>query len=130
MEKKKYTLSIEVTSSSFPNHPHLAIAVARKMWSLNHDTQSISSQIGTPTSTIQKIARIEGWKREKRNSLDGCRGYWGPFLTTKESLELPESDFSGTDDPRAVEYEPPYKDKYIESNSAPSALAWIEDTYR
>tara|TARA_R110000851_G_C12718930_1_gene528234 strand:- start:11 stop:403 length:393 start_codon:yes stop_codon:yes gene_type:complete len=129
MEKTKYILKIEITSSCFPSHPHLAIAVARKMWALNHDTQSISNQIGTPTSIIQKIARLEGWKRDKRSSLDGCNGYWGPFLTTEESLELPESDFSGTDDPRAMQSEVKYKRKYTESYSAPSTLAWIEDTY-
>ena len=114
MKSKKYTLKIEVTSSSFPSHPHLAVAVAKKMWSLGHD----------------KIARLEGWKREKRNSLDGSQGYWGPFLTTEESLELPESDFKGTDDPTAVEPEVTYRNKYVERYSAPSTLAWIEDTYK
>jgi len=130
MKSKKYTQKIEVTSSSFPSHPPLAVAVAKKMWSLGHDTQSISSQIGTPMMTIQKIARLEGWKREKRNSLDGSQGYWGPFLTTEESLELPESDFKGTDDPTAVEPEVTYRNKYVERYSAPSTLAWIEDTYK
>lgn len=130
MEKKKYTLSIEITSSTFPNHPHLAMVVARKMWSLGHDTQSISSQIGTPMKIIQQMARLEGWKREKRSSLDGCNGFWGPFLTTEESLQLPESDFSGTDDPEAVESEARYRDKYRGNQSASSALAWIEETYK
>ena len=68
MEKKTYTLSVEITSSSFPNHPHLAVAVAKKMWSLGHDTQSISNQIGTPTKTILQIARLEEWKRNKTRS--------------------------------------------------------------
>jgi len=130
MEKKIYTLKIEITSSLFPNHPHLAVAVAKKMWSLGHDTQSISSQIGTPMKIIQQMARLEGWKREKRSSLDGCNGFWGPFLTTEESLQLPESDFSGTDDPEAVESEARYRDKYRGNQSASSALAWIEETYK
>tara|TARA_R110000796_G_scaffold164528_2_gene281393 strand:- start:3193 stop:3585 length:393 start_codon:yes stop_codon:yes gene_type:complete len=130
MEKKKYTLSIEITSSTFPNHPHLAMVVARKMWSLGHDTQSISNQIGTDGKTIQKIAKLEGWKREKRNSLEGCGGYWGPFLTTEEEKELPESDWSGTDHPEAIKSENKYKEKFNESYSAPSSLAWIEDTYK
>ena len=33
------------------------------------DTQSISNQIGTDGETIQKIARLEGWKRKERNAL-------------------------------------------------------------
>jgi hypothetical protein len=127
MEKKTYTLSVEITSSTFPNHPHLAVAVAKKMWSLGHDSQSISSQIGTPIKTILQIARLEEWKREKRNCLEGCGGYWGPFLTTEESLELPESDFSNTDHPDAVKPEEPYRGKYKEHQSASSTLAWIDD---
>ena len=103
MEKKKYTLSVEITSSTFPNHPHLAVAVAKKMWSLGHDTQSISMK------TILQIARLEEWKRVKRNSLEGCNGYWGSFLTTEEESELPETDFSGTDHPEAIKPEPKYK---------------------
>jgi len=79
---------------------------------------------------IQQMARLEGWKREKRSSLDGCNGFWGPFLTTEESLQLPESDFSGTDDPEAVESEARYRDKYRGNQSASSALAWIEETYK
>jgi|TARA_E500000318_G_scaffold48840_1_gene45904 hypothetical protein len=127
MEKKTYTLSVEITSSSFPNHPHLAVAVAKKMWSLGHDTQSISSQIGTPTKTILQIARLEEWKRDKRNCLEGCGGYWGPFLTTEQQSELPETDFRGTDDPEAVKPEEPYRGKYKEHQSASSTLAWIDD---
>jgi|TARA_E500000318_G_scaffold104860_1_gene111231 hypothetical protein len=130
MEKQKYTLSIEITSSTFPNHPHLAMKVAKRMWSLGHDTQSISNQIGTDGQTIQRIARLEEWKREKRTSVEGCRGYWGPFLTTEEERELPESDWSGTDHPDAVKPEPRYRQKINESYSAPSTLAWIEDTYK
>ena len=130
MIRKTYTLKIEITSSLFPNHPHLAVAVAKKMWKLGHDSQSISSQIGTPIKKILQIARLEEWKREKRNSLDGCGNYWGPFLTTEESLELPESDFSGTDDPRAVQPEPRYKREYKEYQSASSSLAWIDEVYR
>jgi len=127
MEKKTYTLSVEITSSSFPNHPHLAVAVAKKMWSLGHDTQSISNQIGTPTKTILQIARLEEWKRNKRNCLEGCGGYWGPFLTTEQQSELPETDFRGTDDPEAVKPEEPYRGKYKEHQSASSTLAWIDD---
>ena len=127
MEKKTYTLSVEITSSSFPNHPHLAVAVAKKMWSLGHDTQSISNQIGTPTKTILQIARLEEWKRNKRNCLEGCGGYWGPFLTTEQQSELPETDFRGTDDPEAVKPEQPYRGKYKEHQSASSTLAWIDD---
>ena len=127
MEKKTYTLSVEITSSSFPNHPHLAVAVAKKMWSLGHDTQSISSQIGTPTKTILQIARLEEWKRNKRNCLEGCGGYWGPFLTTEQQSELPETDFRGTDDPEAVKPEEPYRGKYKEHRSASSTLAWIDE---
>jgi hypothetical protein len=127
MEKKTYTLSVEITSSSFPNHPHLAVAVAKKMWSLGHDTQSISNQIGTPTKTILQIARLEEWKRNKRNCLEGCGGYWGPFLTTEQQSELPETDFRGTDDPEAVKPEEPYRGKYKEHRSASSTLAWIDE---
>jgi len=130
MKPKKYQLSVVITSSSFPSHPHLAVAVAKKMWTLGHDSKSISSQIGTPIKTILQIARLEEWKRIQRNSLDGCGGFWGPFLTTEESLELPESDFSGTDDPRAVEPEPIYRNKYKEYQSASSSLAWIEEVYK
>jgi hypothetical protein len=126
MEKKKYTLSIEITSSTFPNHPHLAMKVARRMWALGHDTKSISSQIGTNGQMIQKIAKLEGWKREKRTSLEGANRYWGPFLTTEEERELPESDWRGTDHPDAVKPEPRYKNKYSESRSAPSPLTWTE----
>ena len=127
MKKKKYTLTIEITSPIFPNHPHLAVKVARRMWSLGHDTQSISNQIGTDGQTIQKIARLEGWKREKRTSLEGSNRYWGPFLTTEEERELPESDWRGTDHPDAVKPEPRFKDKYSESRSAPSTLTWMEE---
>tara|TARA_R100001163_G_scaffold64687_2_gene59536 strand:- start:74 stop:466 length:393 start_codon:yes stop_codon:yes gene_type:complete len=130
MEKQKYTLSIEITSSTFPNHPHLAMKVARRMWSLGHDTQSISNQIGTDGKTILKIAKLEEWKREKRSSIEGSNGYWGPFLTTEEESELPESDFSNTDHPDAIKPEPRYKEKYRENYSAPSSLAWIEDSYK
>jgi len=130
MKKKTYTLSVEITSSSFPNHPHLAVAVAKKMWNLGWDSQSISSQIGTPIKKILQIARLEEWKREKRNSLDGCGNYWGPFLTTEESLELPESDFTNTDHPEAVKPEPRYRKKYVELKSANSTLAWIEESYK
>ena len=111
MEKQKYTLSIEITSSTFPNHPHLAIRVAKRMW-------------------ILKIAKLEEWTREKRNCLEGCGGYWGSFLTTEEEKELPESDFSNTDHPDAIKPEPRYREKYRESYSAPSTLAWIEDSYK
>ena len=127
MERKKYTLSVEITSSLFPNYPHLAVAVAKKMWSLGHDSQSISNQIGTPIKKILQIARLEEWKRDKRNCLEGCGGYWGPFLTTEESLELPESDFSNTDHPEAVKPEERYRGKYVEHYSASSTLAWIDD---
>ena len=127
MEKKTYTLSVEITSSSFPNHQHVAVAVAKKMWSLGHDTQSISNQIGTPTKTILQIARLEEWKRNKRNCLEGCGGYWGPFLTTEQQSELPETDFRGTDDPEAVKPEEPYRGKYKEHRSASSTLAWIDE---
>ena len=128
MEKKTYTLSVEITSSTFPNHPHLAVAVAKKMWSLGHDSQSISNQIGTSIKTIHQIARLEEWKRDKRNCLEGCGGYWGPFLTTEEERELPESDWSGTDHPEAVKPEEPYRGKYKEHYSASSTLAWIDET--
>ena len=52
------------------------------------DSHSISLQIGTPVETIQKIAKLENWKREERNTIDSHVGYWGPFLTEEESLEL------------------------------------------
>ena len=122
MEKKTYTLKIEITSSLFPNHPHLAVAVAKRMWEVGRDTQSISNQIGTDGETIQKIARLEGWKRRERNALDGWSGYWGPFLTTEEESELPETDFRGTDDPRAVQREEPYRGKIRTRQSASSSL--------
>jgi len=51
-------------------------------------------------------------------------------LTTEEERELPESDWRGTDHPDAVKPEPKYKQKYTESSSASSTLAWIEDTYK
>jgi len=125
MRKKIYTLKIEITSSLFPNHPHLAVAVAKKMWEVGRDTQSISNQIGTDGEKIQKIARLEGWKRKERNALDGWSGYWGPFLTTEEERELPETDFRGTDDPRAVQQEERYRNKYTERSSASSSLTFI-----
>ena len=125
MKRKTYTLKIEITSSLFPNHPHLAVAVAKKMWEVGRDTQSISNQIGTDGETIQKIARLEGWKRKERNALDGWGGYWGPFLTTEEERELPETDFRGTDDPEAVKREEPYRGKYKERHSASSSLTFI-----
>jgi hypothetical protein len=125
MRKKTYTLKIEITSSLFPNHPHLAVAVAKKMWEMGRDTQSISNQIGTPMEIIQKIARLEGWKRRERNALDGWGGFWGPYLTTEEERELPESDFRGTDDPRAVQQEERYRNKYKERSSASSSLTFI-----
>jgi hypothetical protein len=127
MKRKTYTLSVEITSSLFPNHPHLAVAVAKKMWSLGHDSQSISNQIGTSVKTILQIARLEEWKRKKRNSLEGCGGYWGPFLTTEQQSELPETDFRGTDDPEAVKPEVPYRGKYREYNSASSTLTWTDE---
>tara|TARA_R110002012_G_scaffold51285_1_gene132652 strand:+ start:53 stop:430 length:378 start_codon:yes stop_codon:yes gene_type:complete len=125
MERKTYTLKIEITSSLFPRHPHLAVAVAKKMWEVGRDTQSISNQIGTPMEIIQKIARLEGWKRRERNALDGWGGFWGPYLTTEEERELPESDFRGTDDPRAVQQEERYRNKYKERSSASSSLTFI-----
>jgi len=125
MERKTYTLKIEITSSLFPRHPHLAVAVAKKMWEVGRDTQSISNQIGTPMETIQKIARLEGWKRRERNALDGWSGFWGPYLTTEEERELPETDFRGTDDPRAVQQEERYRNKYKERSSASSSLTFI-----
>ena len=51
-------------------------------------------------------------EEKERNALEGCGGYWGPFLTTEEQSELPETDFSGTDDPEAVKPEERYRDKY------------------
>ena len=66
-------------------------------------------------------------KRKKRNSLEGCGGYWGPFLTTEQQSELPETDFRGTDDPEAVKPEEPHRGKYVEHYSASSTLAWIDD---
>ena len=125
MRKKTYTLKIEITSSLFPSHPHLAVAVAKKMWEVGRDTQSISNQIGTDGETIQKIARLEGWKRKERNALDGWGGFWGPYLTTEEERELPETDFRGTDDPRAVQQEERYRNKYTERSSASSSLTFI-----
>tara|TARA_R110002050_G_scaffold263504_2_gene404072 strand:+ start:668 stop:1045 length:378 start_codon:yes stop_codon:yes gene_type:complete len=125
MRKKTYTLKIEITSSLFPSHPHLAVAVAKKMWEVGRDTQSISNQIGTPMEIIQKIARLEGWKRRERNALDGWGGFWGPYLTTEEERELPETDFRGTDDPRAVQQEERYRNKYKERSSASSSLTFI-----
>ena len=74
---------------------------------------------------IQKIARLEGWKRRERNALDGWGGFWGPYLTTEEERELPESDFRGTDDPRAVQQEERYRNKYKERSSASSSLTFI-----
>tara|TARA_R100000541_G_scaffold42398_1_gene49714 strand:+ start:199 stop:576 length:378 start_codon:yes stop_codon:yes gene_type:complete len=125
MKRKTYTLKIEITSSLFPNHPHLAVAVAKKMWEVGRDTQSISSQIGTPMEIIQKIARLEGWKRKERTALDSWKGYWGPYLTTEEERELPETDFRGTDDPEAVKPEERYRNKYTERHSASSSLTFI-----
>ena len=122
MKRKTYTLKIEITSSLFPNHPHLAVAVAKKMWEVGRDTQSISSQIGTDGETIQKIAKLEGWKRKERNFLDGWGGYWGPYLTTEEQSELPETDFRGTDHPDAVKPEEPYRGKLVTRHSASSSL--------
>ena len=43
--------------------------------------------------TIQKIAKLENWKREERNTIDSHVGYWGPFLTEEESLELCDEKF-------------------------------------
>ena len=128
MTKKTYTIKLEITSSSFPNHPHLAMAVARQMWKVGRDSHSISLQIGTPVETIQKIAKLENWKREERNTIDSHVGYWGPFLTEEESLELCDEKFE--DDPRALkEKKTMWREKYTVHSSASSSLAWAEDTY-
>jgi len=74
---------------------------------------------------IQKIARLEGWKRKERTALDSWKGYWGPYLTTEEERELPETDFRGTDDPEAVKPEERYRNKYTERHSASSSLTFI-----
>ena len=129
MKKKTYTLKIEVTSSSFPNHPHLAVKVAKRMWKVGRDSDSISHQIGTPKETIQRIAKLEGWTRKERTSFDSWKGYWGPYLTPEEEQEIQDGSFE--DDPKAVaEKEPRYKNKYKESRSSPSTLAWVDDTYK
>ena len=39
---------------------------------------------------IQKIAKLENWKRDDKNIFDSHKGYWGPFLTPEESEELEE----------------------------------------
>ena len=78
---------------------------------------------------IQRIAKIEGWVRKERTSLDSWRGYWGPFLTPEEEKEI--SDESFEDDPKAIaEREPKYRNKYKESMSSSSTLAWADDTYK
>ena len=129
MKKKTYTLKIEVTSSSFPNHPHLAVKVAKRMWRVGRDSDSISLQIGTPKEMIQKIAKLENWTRKERSSFDSWTGYWGPYLTPEEEQEIQDGSFE--DDPRAIaEREPRYRDKYKESMSSSSTLAWIDDTYK
>ena len=128
MTKKTYTIKLEITSSSFPNHPHLAMAVARQMWKVGRDSHSISLQIGTPVETIQKIAKLENWKKDDKNIFDSHKGYWGPFLTPEESEELCAEKFE--DDPRAVqEKEQRYRNKYSIQQSSSSSLTWAEDTY-
>ena len=78
--------------------------------------------------TIQKIAKLENWKREERNTIDSHIGYWGPFLTIEESLELCDEKFE--DDPRALkENKTKWKNKYTIQQSSTSSLAWADNTY-
>ena len=77
---------------------------------------------------IQKIARLEGWKKDDKNTFDSHKGYWGPFLTEEESLELCDEKFE--DDPRAKnEKKQKFKNKYTVQQSSSSSLTWAEDTY-
>ena len=78
---------------------------------------------------IQKIAKLENWTRKERSSFDSWTGYWGPYLTPEEEQEIQDGSFE--DDPKAIaEKEPRYKNKYKESMSSPSTLAWVDDTYK
>ena len=104
------------------------MAVAKQMWKVGRDSHSISLQIGTPVEMIQKIARLENWERLERTGIDSHKGYWGPFLTEEESMELCSEKFE--DDPRALREERTVlRNKYHVHSSSSSTLAWAEDTY-
>ena len=122
-KQKQYTVNLTITSSSFPNHPHLAVLVARRMWEMSHHPSSISSLSGIPTETIQRLSKLEQWTRLARNVW--ITGFHGPFLLPDETEEL----MNGTrfeDDPVAVsEREAEYKPMYYTSSSASSALSWL-----
>ena len=121
--QKEYTVNLTITSSNFPNHPHLAVLVAKRMWQMNHHLSSISHLSGIPTETIQQLSKLESWGRLNRNVW--ITGYHGPFLLTDEMDDL----FCGQvyeDDPVAVrEREVLYKPEYHFTSGASSGLSWL-----
>ena len=72
----------------FPKSPPPSDGGDEKMWKVGRDSHSISLQIGTPVEMIQKIAKLENWKRDDKNIFDSHVGYWEWLLTPEESLEL------------------------------------------
>jgi len=121
--QKKYTVNLTVTSSSFPNHPKLAVLVAKRMWQMNHPLTSISSLSGIPMETIQQVSKVEGWVR--MHSRLWVTNYHGPFLMSDEYDELLGGQ-RYEDDPVAVnEREADYKPRYYGSGSVSSALGWL-----
>jgi len=118
----EYTVSLTVTSSNFPNHPHLAVLVAKRMWEMSHLPDSISSLTGIPMTTIRQLSRIQKWERLPKSVW--ITGYHGPFLLPDEMDEL----YNGQrleDDPAAPQREAVYRGGWVQDRSAPSALDWL-----
>ena len=120
---EEYTLNLTITSSSFPNHPHLAVLVAKRMWEMNHPLPSISSQTGIPEKTIPQLARLEEWSRLPHGRR--VTGYHGPFLFPDEAEELYDGH-RFVDDPEACRPENTYRPRDHDNITyASSALGWL-----
>ena len=122
-KQKQYTVNLTITSSNFPNHPHLAVLVARRMWEMSHHPSSISSLSGIPAESIQRLSKLEQWSRLARNVW--ITGFHGPFLLSDETEELMNGARFEDDPVAANEREAQYRPMYYMSSSASSALSWL-----
>lgn len=123
MIQKNYTVNLTITSSHFPNHPHLAALVAKRMWQMNHHPTSISSLTGIPMEMIPQLSKLEGWVRVPRRCW--TTNYHGPFLTSEEQEELMKGQ-RFEDDPVAVrQREATYISRQFPAGTMSSGLGWL-----
>jgi hypothetical protein len=99
------------------------------MWEISKPIEIISLLCGLDIKVLRMLATGLEWKRVKKDWWE--IRWFGPWLTTEEMNQLPESNFG---DYNII---PPEQDgfpfrgsKYLFDQSSGSSLAWIDTTYK